>query len=150
MSIVRWDPFSDLVSLREAMNRLFEESFVRPSVAGGQLTTARSMPIDVYQTDNEVVVKATMPGVKPEDVEVSVTDDLLTITGEAKEESEVKRENYVLQERRYGTFYRQITLPTIVEADKAKAVFENGILTLTLPKSEKVKPKTIKVQAKSS
>lgn len=150
MSIVRWDPFSELVSLREAMNRLFEDSVVRPTSGLPDMSTARAIAIDMYETKDSVVVKAPMPGVKPEDVDISVTDQVLTIKGEAKHESEVKREDYLIQERRYGTFYRQIALPMGVEADKARATYENGVLELTLPKVEKVKPKTIKVTAKSS
>ncbi len=148
MSIVRWDPFGELVSLREAMNRLFEDSFVRPSAAPA-IGVGRVLPVDVYQTDNEYVVKAALPGVKPEDVDISVTNGMLTIKGETKEETEVKRENYLLQERRFGSFYRELALPTEVEADRAEATFENGVLTLKLPKSEKVKPKAIKVKAKA-
>lgn len=149
MAITRWDPFSELVSLREAMSRLFEESFVRPSLVAPEIPAGRMVPIDVYETDNEIVVKAPLPGAKPEDVDVTVTDDVLTIKGEVKEEAEVKRENYFRQERRFGTYYRQVTLPLPVEADKAQATFENGVLTLTIPKAEKVKPKIIKVTAKS-
>ena len=106
------------------------------------------MPVDMYQTENEVVVKAPMPGVKADDVDVSITDDVLTISGETKIENQVKREDYMVQERRYGKFYRQIALPTMVEAEKAQANFEDGVLTLTLPKAERVKPRTIKVNAK--
>jgi HSP20 family protein len=150
MSMVRLDPFGDLVSLREAMNRLLEESFVRPSSSGTpEALGARPMPIDMYQTENEVVVKAPMPGVKADNVDVSITDDVLTISGETKLHSEAKREDYIVQERRYGKFYRQVALPTMVEADKAQANFEDGVLTLTLPKAERVKPRAIKVTAKA-
>ncbi|MGQ9675241.1 MAG: Hsp20/alpha crystallin family protein [Chloroflexota bacterium] len=149
MSIVRWDPFGELVTLREAMNRLLEDSFVRPSSAVATVAGGRLFPVDVYQTENEYVVKATLPGVKPEDVDISVSDGILTIKGEIKEEQEVKRENYLLQERRFGSFHRELTLPVEVEADKAEATFENGILSLKLPKAERVKPKTIKVVTKA-
>lgn len=149
MSIARWDPFGELVTLREAMNRLLEDSFVRPSGAVAPAAAGRLFPMDVYETDNEYVIKATLPGVKPEDVDISVSNGLLTIKGEMKEEQEVKRENYLLQERRYGSFHREVALPVEVEADKAEATFENGILSLKLPKAERVKPKTIKVTAKA-
>jgi HSP20 family protein len=147
MAIVRWQPFSELVSLREAMDRLFEDSFVRPSLPAvfGEATWA---PVDMYQTDKDVVVKASLPGVKPEEVDISITGDVLTIKGEHKEEQEVKEKNYFRKELRYGTFSRSLQLPVAVETGKAEAIFENGVLTLTLPKSEEAKPKQIKVKTK--
>lgn len=144
--LMRWEPFRELVSLREAMDRLFEESFVRP---WGALTRwAEGPAVDMYETDDAVVVKAALPGVKPEDVEISVTGDTLTLRGEVKREEKVREENYVRRERYYGSFCRSLLLPTRVVADDAEAVFENGVLTLTLPKAQEVKPKTIKVKAK--
>ena len=147
-NLVRWEPWSDLVSLREAMDRLFEESFVRPRTGWLAPLGAESLAVDMYETDNEVVVKTAVPGVKSEDIDVSITGDVLTIKGETKVEEKVEKANYVRQERRYGAFSRSITLPSTVVADKALAEFENGVLTLTLPKAEEVKPKTIKIQAK--
>ncbi|HDN79148.1 MAG: Hsp20/alpha crystallin family protein [Chloroflexi bacterium] len=145
--IVRWEPFRELISLREAMDRLFEESFVRPF---GWIAPAgtESFAIDMYETDDEIVVKAAIPGVKPEDIDVSLSGDVLTIKGEVKEGKEIREENYIRRERRYGTFCRSVSLPVQVDVDKAKAEYENGILTLTLPKAEAVKPKVIKVKAK--
>lgn len=149
MAIVRWQPFTELMSLREAMDRLFEDSFVRPSLP---LVFGEAMgaPVDMYQTDKEVVVKASLPGVKPEEVDISITGDVLTIKGEHKEEEEVKEKDYFRKELRYGTFSRSLQLPVAVETDKAEAVFENGVLTLTLPKAEEAKPKQIKVKAKKA
>lgn len=145
--LVRWEPFRELISLREAMDRLFEESFVRPF--GWLATTgAETLAIDMYETDNDIVVKAAIPGVKPEDIDVTISGDVLTIKGEVKEEKEVKEESYIRKERRYGTFCRSVTLPIEVDVDKAKAEYENGILTLTLPKAEAAKPKVIKVKAR--
>ncbi len=143
----RWEPLRDLVTLREAMDRLFAESFVRPGMAfpaGGLEGPA----VDMYQTGDEIVVKAAIPGVKPEDIDVSVTGELLTIRGELKQDEEVEEDHYLRQERRYGQFVRELTLPTLVAADKAKAEFENGVLTLHLPKAEQAKPKSIQVKAK--
>jgi HSP20 family protein len=147
-NIVRWEPFRELVSLREAMDRLFEESFVRPG--GGRLAPAgMEIPaVDVYQTDDAVVVKSAIPGIKPEDIDISITGDTLTIKGETKVEEEVNEENYIRRERRYGSFCRSLALPLPVVTDKAAAEFENGVLTLTLPKAEEVKPKAIKIKAK--
>ena len=147
-SLRRWEPFSQLMSLREAMDRLFEESFVRP---GRRWLAPLEMPrlaLDMYETEDDVVVKATIPGVKPEDIDITITGDTLSIRGEAEEETEVKRENYIRQERRYGAFSRSVTLPSGVETEKAEASFENGILTLQIPKAEEVKPKVIKVKTK--
>ena len=146
--IVRWEPFRELVSLREAMDRLFEESFVRPG--GGRLAPAgMEIPaVDMYQTDDAVVVKSAIPGIKPEDIDISITGDTLTIRGETRVEEEVNEENYIRRERRYGSFCRSLALPLPVVTEKAEAEFENGVLTLTLPKAEEVKPKAIKIKAK--
>lgn len=144
--LMRWEPFRELVSLREAMNRLFEESFVSPW--GAFPRQAEDPAVDMYETDNAVVVKAAIPGVDPKDVEINVTGDTLTIRGEVKKEEQVKEENYLRRERYYGAFCRSFLLPTRVVADDAEAVFEKGVLTLTLPKAEEVKPKTIKVKVK--
>jgi HSP20 family protein len=103
----------------------------------------------MYQTANDVVIKASLPGVKPEQVDISITGDTITIKGEHKEEEEVKEEDYFRKERRYGAFGRSIQIPVSVQSDKAEAVFENGILTLTLPKAEEIRPKQIKVKAKT-
>jgi len=147
-NLVRWEPWSDLMSLSEAMDRLFEESFVRPRAGWLAPLGAESLAVDMYETDDDVVVKTTVPGVKSEDIDVSITGDVLTIKGETKSEEKVEKANYIRQERRYGAFSRSLTLPSTVMADKATAEFENGVLTLTLPKTEEVKPKTIKVKAK--
>ncbi|HLF28137.1 MAG TPA: Hsp20/alpha crystallin family protein [Anaerolineae bacterium] len=145
--IVRWDPVRDMVSLRDAMNHLFEESFVRP--AGWPLLgETATLAVDVMETKDDVIVKAAVPGIKPEDIDISLTGDRLTLQGEFKSEQKSENANYLRQERRYGAFERTLTLPTQVVADKAKAEFENGLLTLTLPKAEEVKPKSIKVKTK--
>lgn len=150
MNLVRWEPFRDLVSLRQAMDRLFEESFVRPSRALTLIGEGAHPLIDMYQTPKEVVVKASLPGVKPKDVEISITDDALTIKGETKGEEEVKRENYLYREHHYGSFVRSIALPHGIEAEKAEATSEDGILTLTIPRAEEAKPKTIEIKAKGT
>ncbi len=148
MDLVRWEPFREMVSLRNAMDRLFEDSFVRPSSIwqdGG----VDLIPVDMYQTDNDVVVKASLPGFKPEEVDISISGDTLTIKGEHKEEKETKDENYFRRELRYGSFNRVLPLPVQIKSDKAEAQFENGVLTLTLPKAEEVKPKQIKIKPKA-
>jgi HSP20 family protein len=146
-NLVRWEPFSDLISLRDAMDRLFEESFVRPRDSFLAPFGDSGPALDIYDADDAIVVKTTVPGVKPEDVEITVTGDTLTIKGQTNGDKEVKEEKYILRERRFGSFCRSITLPTSVVADKAEAAFENGILKLTFPKAEEAKPKVIKVKS---
>ena len=144
-NLTRWEPVREMMSLREAMDRLFDDAFTRPlSIRDGW-----SAPeIDMYQTDDEIVVKAMLPGMKSDDVQINVTGDVLTLQGETKQEEETKDKAWHIRERRYGRFERSIPLPTAVIADQAKAEFENGILSITLPKAEEVKPKTITVNAK--
>jgi HSP20 family protein len=148
MSIIRREPFSDLVSLRQAMDKLFDDSFVRPSRMLAAFSEEAVPAIDIYQTPNEFVVKASLPGTKPEDVDIDITGNTLTIKGETKAEQEIKKEDYLYQERRYGSFSRSLVLPSGLQADKTEATMENGILTLTIPKAEEAKPKAIKVKAK--
>jgi len=144
MAVERWDPFREAISLSDAMNSLFRESFVRPSGGSGQNGHA-TLPLDVTENENEFVVKASLPGVKPEDVQITVHGDTLTIQGESKFEEEKKGDRWHLRERRVGSFQRSISLPTAVNSDKAQAHFEHGVLSLTLPKSEGAKPRQIKV-----
>jgi HSP20 family protein len=148
MAIERWHPFTELMSLRQAMDRLFEDSFVRPSRVLSTLGEAGTPTLDIYQTPNEVVVKATLPGLKTEDVSIDVTGETLTIKGESKAQQEIKKEDYLYQERRYGTFSRSVVLPSGLKTDKTEATMEDGVLTLTIPKAEEVKPKKISVKAK--
>jgi HSP20 family protein len=146
-SLIKWEPLSDLVSLRDAMDRLFEESFVRmrglPSVLGGE-----GLALDMYQTADSVVVKTSVPGITAEDIDITITGNVLSIKGECKMEEKVEKANYIRQERRYGVFQRSVSLPESIVSDKAEATYENGVLTLTIPKAEESKPKTIKVEAK--
>jgi HSP20 family protein len=135
-----------MMTLREAMDRLFDDAFTRPLNLrdGGWSSPA----IDMYQTDDDVVVKAALPGFKAEQVQINVTGDVLTLRGEMKHEEDKKDKAWHMREQRWSSFERSIALPTEVKADKAVADFENGILTVTLPKAEEVKPKTITVKAK--
>lgn len=145
-NLIRWEPAREMMTLREAMDRLFDDAFTRPlSLA----SSGWSVPaVDMYQTDNEVVVKAALPGIKADEVQINVTGEVLTLKGETKQESETKEKAYHIREQRWGTFERSLILPTEVVADKAKADFENGILTITLPKAEEVKPKSISIKTK--
>ena len=146
-NLIRWEPAREMMTLRDAMDRLFDDAFTRPlrMYDGGQTSVPA---VDMYQTDNEVVVKAAIPGVKADDVQINVTGEVLTIKGETREKEETKDKAYHIREQRWGMFERTVALPTDVVADKAKAEFENGILTITLPKAEEVKPKTITIKSK--
>jgi HSP20 family protein len=144
-NLTRWEPVREMMTLREAMDRLFDDAFTRPlSLRDGWSAPA----IDMYQTDNDVVVRAALPGFKADDVQINVTGDVLTIRGEIKHEEEQQEKSWHIREHRWGSFERSISLPTDVVSDRAQADFDNGILTITLPKAEEVKPKTITVKAK--
>ena len=144
-NLIRWEPAREMMSLRDAMDRLFDDAFTRPL----SLRDAWSVPaIDMFQTDDEIVVKAALPGIKADEVQINVTGEVLTLKGEVKQNQEMEEKAWHIREQRFGSFERSIALPTDVVADKAKADFENGILTITLPKAEDVKPKTITVKAK--
>jgi HSP20 family protein len=148
MAVIRWNPWRDMVSLREATNRLLEDSLVRPRRAweDGTLERTYRLPLDVYTTPEEIVVTAAFPGLLPDEVDISIEGDTLTIRGELR--APLENVEYLIQERSYGAFSRRLTLNVPVDALKAEAVFENGVLTLTLPKAEETKPKIIKVKKK--
>ncbi len=144
-NLSRWEPVREMMTLREAMDRLFDDAFTRPLSQTGIST----MPaVDMYQTEDEVVVKAALPGIHPDNVQITVTADVLTLRGETKVEDERKEATYHIREQRSGSFERSVMLPTEVQSDAAKAEFENGVLTVTLPKAETVKPRTITIKAK--
>ena len=144
--VTRWDPFREAVTLREAMDRLFEDTWVpsRRRVADREL--AHRLPLDAYVTQDEIVVVANMPGVKPENVEITLEGDTLTIRGERP--APMENVDYVLQERPYGLFQRTVNINIPVDSEKAEAKYENGMLILTVPKAEASKPKTIQVVSK--
>lgn len=144
--LTRWEPFREVRRVHNMLDQMMDRAFLGPTrMAGfeeGMLT------LDVIQTDDDVIVKATMPGVKPEDIEISISGDELNIRGKVAEERAEEGQRYFLRERRFGSFSRTITLPTIINGDDARAEFENGELSLTLPKIEQVKPKPISVKVK--
>ena len=145
-NLTRWEPALEMMTLREAMDRLFDDAFTRPFRTNGGNW---GMPaVDMFQTDIEVVVKAAIPGIKADEVQIHVAGDVLTIKGELKKQEEVKEREYQLREQRWGAFERSLMLPTEVKSDLAKAEFENGILTIILPKDEKSRPKMINIKAK--
>ena len=148
--ITRWDPFREAVTLREAMDRLFEDSYVPARRQAERQAEQREqvwrLPLDAYVTSEEIVIVANMPGVKPEHVEITIEGDTLTIKGERP--APLENVDYVLQERTYGKFQRTLNINIPVDANKAEAKFEDGLLTLAIPKAEAVKPKTIQVVSK--
>ena len=150
MAIVRWwDPLRDLSGIQDKMNQLFEDTFSRTrgrdeSLGKGMWTPA----VDIYESEDSVVVKAEIPGVEKEQISVETKDGILTLHGERKFEKEVKEENYHRIERAYGTFHRSFSLPSSVEQDRISAKFKEGVLEVTLPKKERAKPKQIKVDVK--
>jgi HSP20 family protein len=150
MSLIRFDPTRELLSLRDAVDRLMEESFVLPSMIGEIRRDGRAWgpAVDMFETDDHLVVKASMPGIKPENLEVTVKGEVLTIKGEIKEEQEKKEGQYYYHERRQGTFSRSLTLPFPIQSEKAEATFEDGVLLLRLPRAEATRPHPIKVATK--
>ena len=141
--VARWDPFRDVVTLREAMDRLMEDSYAPRRQMANNHDRRFRLPIDAYVTPEEIVVLANMPGVKPEDVEIMLEGDTLTIRAERP--APLENVNYAIQERSYGAFQRTVNINVPVDADKAEAKFENGLLTLTIPKAEAARPKQIQV-----
>jgi HSP20 family protein len=144
--VARWDPFADVVTLQEAMDRLMEDGYSTRQQPDNRNRRFR-LPIDAYVTPEEIVVVANMPGIKPEDVEIILEGDTLTLRAERP--APLQNVNYVIQERTYGTFQRTLNINIPVDAEKAEAKFDNGLLTLTVPKAEAARPKQIKVMSKS-
>ena len=145
MAIVRWEPFRDLFVTQDRFNRLFNETFSR--AFGDEETPVRNWApaVDIFENDSNIVLKAELPGIDPKDVEVRVEDNTLYLKGERKFEKETKEENYHRIERAYGSFARSFSLPNSIDAEKVAADYKDGLLTLTLPKREEAKPKTIKI-----
>ena len=149
MAIVRWDPFRDLITIQDRMNKLFEQTLARTRGDDeGVAPSAWSPSVDIYETAEAIVLTAELPGLKREDIEIQLRDSTLTLKGERKFEREVKDENYLRIERSYGAFQRAFSLPTVVQQDKIKAVFRDGVLEVTMPKAEEAKPKQVKVEVK--
>ncbi len=147
MTLQRFDPFRDIVNLRNQMDALFNEMGLLPRAAGQTEAAATWSPaVDIYETDKEIVLKAELPDIRQEDIRVSVDNNRLSITGERKFESEVKRENYHRIERSYGTFARTFTLPPTVDQDSIRAEYKQGVLTVSLPKREVAQGKNIAIQ----
>lgn len=143
MTITRWTPLREFVSLRDAMDKLFEESFIPPTLLG--MDHKAFFPVDLYEKPEAFMLKAHVPGIEPEKIVVEATVNTLTIKGEKKEEKEEKLGTVIRKELRYGEFERVIELPMEIDPAKVEAKYDKGVLMLTLPKSELVRPKTVKV-----
>jgi HSP20 family protein len=148
MAIVRWEPFRDLQAVQDRLNRVFDDAF-RGTPRGNDdewaLGGSWAPSVDIFEHEGNLVLKAELPGVDPKDVDVRVENNVLTLRGERKFESEVKREKYHRVERAYGTFSRSFTLPNVVDTEKIKAEYKDGVLQVTLPQREEAKPKQIQV-----
>ena len=149
MAITRWNPNSNLPTLREMMDRFFEDAWLRPGRFFGLTDGARVLPLDVHEKGNELVVRAEVPGVRPEDVKISVRDGALTIKVTTSHQEEEDKQYWHYRELYRGEQSRTISLPAGVEPDKAKAGFENGVLTVTIPKPDEGKPREIEIKVKA-
>jgi HSP20 family protein len=141
--LARWDPFQEMLNLSRSVGRLVDN--VSPDSSWAQ-STKWGLAVDVVENKDDFVIKASVPGINPDDIDVSYTDDTLTIKGEIKSDNEVKENKYQLRERRFGSFFRSIRLPSKIKGDSIEATYQNGVLTLRLPKSEEEKPKRIAIK----
>jgi HSP20 family protein len=146
MAVSRWDPFRDLMSIQNELNRLFGRTYAGED-AGGSTGTAWMPQLDVFETGDRFVVKVELAGVEPGDVDLSVEDSMLTIRGERKFYENVQEDNFHRVERRYGTFARSLALPQTADAERIEANFDRGVLTIEVPKVEQAKPKKIEIKA---
>jgi HSP20 family protein len=145
MAIIRWDPFRDMVTLRERMNRAFEDVFSGRGEDKDLAPSTWAPSVDIYETENELVLTAEVPGIAEKDIEIRIEDNTLQLRGERKFEKEAKEENYHRIERSYGAFYRAFTLPNSIDPESIKAEHENGVLRITMPKRQELKPRTVKI-----
>jgi HSP20 family protein len=149
MAILRWEPFHNLLASQREFDRLFKEAVPR-FFGESELSTRTWAPaVDIFETPENIVLKAELPGIDPKDVEVRVEDNTLYLKGERRFEKEVKEESYHRVERSYGSFARSFSLPNSIDAEKVGAEYKDGVLTLTMPKREEAKPKTIKIDVKN-
>lgn len=145
MAIIRWDPFREMVTMREKMNRLFEDSLAQKGEDKDMMTSNWAPAVDIYETANELVLTAEVPGIEEKDIEIKIEDNTLTLRGERKFEKETKEENFHRIERSYGSFFRAFSLPNSVDSDRIQAEHENGVLRVIMPKRQELKPKTVKI-----
>ena len=146
MAIIRWDPFRDLVTLRERMNRLFEEAVTSSHDEDKDLIASTWSPaVDIYENEHNLTLTAELPGIEEKDIEIKIEDNTLALKGERNFEKETKEENYHRVERAYGSFYRSFTLPHYIDQNNIEAAHENGILKIAMPKKPELKPRKVKI-----
>lgn len=145
MAIIRWDPFRDLVTLRERMNRLFEEAVTQRGEEKDLIASSWSPSVDIYETEDSLILSAEVPGIEDKDIEVKLEDNTLTLKGERTFEKETEEENYHRIERSYGSFHRSFSLPNYIDQEKIKAEHEHGVLKVIMPKRKELKPKKVKI-----
>lgn len=148
MAVVKWDPFRDLISIQDRMNKLFEQTLSRSRVEEGIAASTWTPAVDIYETPETIVMKAELPGLTREDLDIQIRDNTLTLRGERRFAKDVQEENYLRIERAYGSFQRSFTLPTTIQQEKVRAVFKDGVLELMLPKAEGAKPKKIAIEVR--
>jgi HSP20 family protein len=147
MTLARFSPITDVVSLREAMDRLFEDSFIRPSTWSGMAAGQLAVPVDLWETKDAYHLTADLPGFTADNIEINATSDTVTLGGELKQTNDVATEGWIRNERRSGKFTRIFTLPVQIDPNKVEAKFANGVLELVVPKAENTKPRAIKINA---
>lgn len=145
MAIVRWDPFRNITTLQDRINRLFDDAFPRSADIEDDLVCAWRPMVDIYETEQGVVIQVDLPGVEKQDVSVEIKDGILTIKGERKADTSVNEQSYYRRERTCGSFQRNFTLRNMVAPDQIKASFKNGVLKVQIPKPEEEKPKQVNV-----
>ncbi len=148
MAVVKWDPFRDLLSIQDRMNKLFEETVSRSRAQEGIAASTWSPAVDIYETLDTIVLTAELPGLTREDIEIEIRDNTLILKGERRLAKDVQEENYLRIERAYGVFQRSFTLPATIQQDKIRAVFKDGVLELTLPKADGARPKKIAIEVR--
>jgi len=148
-NMMRWDPFRDLMSIQNELNRLFGRTYAGGDGDSGGSTLAGAWvpPIDIFETKDTFVVSMELPGIEPDAVDVSVEDSVLTVKGERRFSSDVDEDSFHRVERRYGQFVRTLSLPATADAEKVVATFDKGVLTIEIPKSEQAKPRKIEIRA---
>jgi len=148
MAMVRWEPFRDLLTIQDRMNRMFDDAFRTTRQSGEDdwaLGGTWAPPVDIYEHDGNLVLSAELPGIDPKQVDIRLENNVLTLKGDRALDTEVDRESFHRLERAYGGFARSFTLPTAVDQEKIQADYKNGVLKVTLPKREEAKPRQIAI-----
>ena len=145
MAIIRWDPFRDIITLREKMNRLFEDAVTARGEEKDMISSTWTPSVDIFETENALILTAEVPGIEEDNIEIKIEDNTLSLKGERNFEKETKEEYYHRIERAYGSLHRSFTLPHYVDSDNIEAVHENGILKINMPKKPELKPRQVKI-----